>query len=70
MGGGEGANWRGGAVVVWVGEREEKEEEENDPEKVGGEDGEAVGVLQGCADGREAYVVTEGVAEDWSHQVS
>ena len=69
-GGGEGAHGRGEAVVGGVSEGEEEEEEEDDPHQVGGEDGEAVGVLHRCADGRETHVVTEGVAEHGTHQVT
>lgn len=69
-GGGESANRCGEDVVKRIGEREEEEEEEEDPQQVGGENGEAVGVLQGCADGGETHVVTKGVAEDWAHQVT
>lgn len=68
--GSEGADWCGEAIVGRVSEGKEEEEEEDDPKQVGGEDGEALRVLQGCADGRETHVVTEGVAEDWAHQVT
>lgn len=68
--GGEGADWGGEAVVVGVSEGEQEEKEEEDPQHVGGEDSEAVRVLQRCADGREAHVVTEGVAEHWTNQVT
>lgn len=66
-GGGEGADRGGEAVEGGVSEREEKKKEKENPQQVGGEDSEAVGVLQGHADGREAHVVTEGVAEDWTY---
>lgn len=69
-GGSQGADWGGEAVKGGVCEGEEEKEEEEDPQQVGGDDGEAVGVLQGSADGRETHVVTEGVAEDWTHQVT
>lgn len=69
-GGSEGADRRGEAVEGGVSEGEEEEEEEEDPQQVGGQDCYAVGVLQRCADGRETHVVTEGVAEDRTHQVT
>lgn len=69
-GGGEGADGCGEAVEGRVGEREEEKKEEENPEQVGGEDGEAMGVFQSSADGRESHVVTEGVAEDRTHQVT
>lgn len=53
-----------------VSEREKEEEEEEDSQQVGGEDGYAVGVLQRCANGRETHVVTERVAQHWTHQVT
>lgn len=69
-GGGESADRCGEAVVGGVSEGEEEEEEKEDTQQVGGEDGDAVGVLHGCADGRETHVVTEGVAEHRAHQVT
>lgn len=69
-GGGEGADWCREAVVGGVSEGEEEEEEEEDTQQVGGEDGEAVWVLQCRANGRETHVVTEGVTEHWTHQVT
>lgn len=68
--GGEGANRCWEHVVVRISEREEEEEEEEDTQKVTGKGGEAMGVIQGCADGRETHVVTEGVAEDGADQVT
>lgn len=69
-GGGEGAHRCRETVVGGVSEGEEEEEEEEDPHQVGGEDGEAVGVLHRCADSGKTHVVTEGVAEHWTHQVT
>lgn len=66
----ESADRCGEAVEGGVGEGEEEEEEEEDPQQVGGEDGDAVGVLHGRADGGETHVVTEGVAEHRAHQVT
>lgn len=69
-GGGEGAHRCGEAVVGRVSEGEEEEEEEEDPHQVGGEDSEAVGVLHRCTDRWETHVVTEGVAENRTYQVT
>lgn len=69
-GGSEGANWGGEAIVGGVSKGKEEEEEEKDPQQVGREDGDTVGMLQSCADGRETHVVTEGVAKHWTHQVT
>lgn len=66
----QSADWRGEAVVGGVGEGEEEEDEEDHAQHVGGEDGGPVRVLQSRADGREAHVVTEGVAEHRTHQVT
>lgn len=66
----EGADRRGHAVVGGVGEGEEEEKEEEDPQQVRREDGDAVRVLQRCADGGEAHVVAEGMAEHRTHQVT
>lgn len=68
--GGEGADRCGDAVEGGVSKWEEEEEEEDHPQQVGGQDCYAVGVFQRCADSRETHVVTEGVAEDWTHQVT
>jgi len=69
-GGGEGAHGRGQAVVGGVCEGEEEEQEEDDAHQVGREDADGVGVLHHRADGREAHVVTEGVAEHRTNQVA
>lgn len=53
-----------------VSEGEEEQDEEDHPQHVGGEDGGPVRVVQGCADGWEAHVVTEGVTEHRTHQVT
>lgn len=69
-GGGESAHRCGEAIVGGVGEGEQAEQEEEYPHQVGGEDGEAVGVLHCRGDSRETHVVTEGVAEHRAHQVT
>lgn len=67
---GEGADWCGEAVVGGVSEGKEQEEEEENPQQVGGEDSEAVGVLHCCADSGKTHVITEGVAEHRTHKVT
>lgn len=67
---GKGADWCKEAIVGGVSEWEEEEEEEEDSQQVGREDSYAVGVLQRCANGRETHVVTERVAQHWTHQVT
>lgn len=69
-GGGEGADRGGEPVEGGVREGEEEEEEEEDAQQVGGENCEALGVLQRRADGGETHVVTEGVTENRTHQVT
>lgn len=68
--GSESTDWREEAIVGGVCKREEEKKEEKDPHHVGGEDGYATGVFQRCADGGETHVVTERVAEHWTHQVT
>lgn len=67
---GEGADWCREDIVEGISEGQKKKEKKEDPKQIGGENDEAMGVLQGCADGGETHVVTEGVAEDWTHQVA
>lgn len=66
----QGADWGRQAVEEGVGERKEEEEEEDDAQSVEREDGEAVWMLQGRAQGREAHVVTEGVTQHRAYQVT
>lgn len=48
----------------------EEEEEKNYAQQVEEQHQEALRVLQGCADCREAHVVAEGVAEHRANEVS
>lgn len=55
-------------VRVCKGKQEENEEDHT--QEVKGEDGEALRVLEGCADGRKAHIVTEGMAQHRAHQMT
>lgn len=69
-GGGQGADRGGEPVEGGVRERKEEEEEEEDTQQVGAENREALGVLQSRADGGKTHVVTEGVTENRTHQMT
>lgn len=68
--GGQGADGCGQAIEERVSHGEDKEEEEDDPQHVEGEDGEALGVIQGRAESGKTHVVAEGMAQHRTHQMT
>lgn len=66
----EGTDRCGETIIEGVCEREEEDKKEKDPQHVGRKNHEALWMIQCCADGRETHVVTEGVTQNRTHQVT
>lgn len=66
----EGTDWCGETIIEGVCEREEEDKKEEDPQHVGRKNHEALWMFKSCADGRETNVVTEGMTENWTHQMT